>query len=76
MSFLVGFMMMVMVVRMLVQVMHMGVQSLDVMVVRLLRFADLVLMAEDRHAILAERTVHVALAVQRFLGSLRERLQQ
>src|SRR5262249_50941281 len=60
----------------LLEVMHVLVQSLHVVMVRPLRFAVAVLVADDRHPVLAQRAVHVAGAVQRFLGSLQERLHQ
>jgi hypothetical protein len=54
------------------QFMHMFVQALDMMMVRLLGLADVVIMADDRHAVLAQRAVHVASAAQSFVGPLQE----
>ena len=62
--------------RRLVQVVMMVVQPLDVMVVAPLRLADLGLVTEDRHPVLAQRTVHVPGAVQRFPRPRGQRLQQ
>ena len=38
----------------LLQFMHMFVQALDMMMVRLLGLADVALMADDRHAVLTQ----------------------
>jgi hypothetical protein len=52
--------------------MHMFVQALDMMMVRLLGLADVALMADDRHAVLTQRAVHVSVAAQSFVGPLQE----
>ena len=54
------------------QFMHMFVQTLDMMMVRLLGLADVALMADDRHAVLTQRAVHVSGTVQGFVGPLQE----
>ena len=56
-----------------VQVMHLYMNTLYVVMVRPLRFADGVFVSQDRRSILAEGAIHVAIAVQRFLCSCRER---
>ena len=52
--------------------MNVIVQTLDVVMVRPLGFAEGALVTRDRHAILTERAVHVAVAVQRLFGPLCE----
>ena len=54
--------------------MHLYMNTLYVVMVRPLRFADGVFVSQDRRSILAEGAIHVAIAVQRFLCSCRERL--
>src|SRR5271165_3427171 len=58
------------------QLMHMPIQPLHMMMMRPLRFADRLFVADDRDAVLAERAVHVSRAVQRFLGPLGEGIEK
>src|ERR1700730_14676252 len=60
----------------LFQVVYVLVQPLDVVVVRPLRLADGALVADDGYAVLAQRAVHVAVAVQGLFRAIGEGLQQ
>ena len=56
--------------------MHVAVQALDMMMVRLLRLADVLLVADDRYAVLAQRAIHMTGPLQGFLGPFQKGFNQ
>src|SRR5947207_8153902 len=56
--------------------MHVLVQTLHMMMVWVLRLADMVLVADDRHAILTQGAVHVSGAVQGLIGTINKGFNQ
>jgi hypothetical protein len=66
----------VVMVVLLIEVVDVGVQALHVVVVRALRLADVRLVADNRYAVLAERAIHVAGAVQGLVDAAFKRVEQ